>query len=74
MPVYSEITYSAHAERRMRKRRVSRADVTLVLRIGDGFPEEDGTWTYELGHIRVVIVERDTIAHVVTVIRLRKQA
>ena len=34
--------------------------------------QEDGTWVYELGRVRVVIVDRDDAAHVVTVIRLRK--
>ena len=56
----------------MRKRSISRQDVELVLRIGEGHVEDDGKWLYELGHIQVVIVERGAAAHVVTVIRLRK--
>jgi len=47
MPVYSAITCSSHAERRMHKRRLSRHDVELVLRIGEGYEEDDGTWVYE---------------------------
>lgn len=74
MPEYEVITYSQHATQRMRQRRISRPEVALVLRIGEGYPEDDGTWIYELGHIRVVIIERDNAAHVVTVIRLRKTA
>ncbi|MGI8483342.1 MAG: DUF4258 domain-containing protein [Thermomicrobiales bacterium] len=72
MPVFDAITYSTHAERRMRKRGLSRQDVELVLRIGEGFHDDDGTWVYELGSIRVVIDDRDATAHVVTVIRMRK--
>lgn len=72
MPAYETITYSRHAERRMRTRGLSRWDVELALRIGDGQLEDDGTWTYDLDRIRVVIVERGNTAHVVTVIRLRK--
>lgn len=72
MPVYDGITYSFHARRRMQKRGISPQDVELVLRFGDGQQEEDGTWIYELERIQVVIAERETTAHVVTVIRLRK--
>jgi peroxiredoxin len=74
MPVYNAITYSRHAEQRMRIRGLSRQDVELALRIGDGFPEDDGTYVYELDRIRVVIVERGAVAHVVTVIKMRKHA
>jgi urease accessory protein UreE len=74
MPVYDEITYSDHARQRMRKRRIGRDDVELVLRIGDGRAEEDGTWIYELDTLRVIVVERGTAAHVVTVIHLRSHA
>ena len=55
----------------MRRRRFPRQDVELVLRVGEGVEEDDGTWVYELGNIRVVIVERGTTAHVVTIVRLR---
>lgn len=72
MPAFETITYSTHAEWRMRKRGFSRQDVELVLRIGDGYMQDDGTWAYELGRVRVVIVDRDDAAHVITVIRLRK--
>lgn len=74
MPEYSEITYSRHARTRIAKRHIPESDVSLVLRIGDGYPEDDGTWIYSLGHIRVVIVERDDTAHVVTVIRQRSES
>jgi hypothetical protein len=56
MPQYSAITYSGHAEQRMRRRRLSRQDVELVLRIGEWVEEDDGSWLYDLGNIRVVIV------------------
>ena len=72
MPVFDVITFSKHAERRMMKRRISRHEAELTLRIGTGFPEDDGTWIYELGQVRVVIVERGPAAHVVTVIQLRR--
>lgn len=72
MPAYDEITYSDHAVRRMRKRRISRQDVELVLRIGDGVLDDDGTWMYTLDRLTVVIVERGETAHVVTVMRMRK--
>jgi hypothetical protein len=72
MPVSDAITYSRHALQRMRQRRISRDDVELVLRIGEGVPEDDGTWTYQLDRLAVVIVEREGAAHVVTVMRMRK--
>ncbi len=72
MPVYDAITYSDHATRRMRQRRISPEDVELVLRVGDGSLEDDGTWRVELDRLAVVIVEREAVAHVVTVMRLRK--
>lgn len=73
-PVYDEITYSEHAVRRMRKRRITRVDVELVLRLGEGFQEDDGTWLYELDQLIVVIVDRDVAAHVVTVMRKRRHS
>jgi len=72
MPVFETITYSTHAEWRMCKRGFSRHDVELVLRIGDGYMQDDGGWVYELGRVRVMIVDHDDAAHVVTVIRLRR--
>ncbi len=56
----------------MRKRRISPEDVELVLRAGDGFLEDDGTWRYELDRLAVVIVEREDDARIVTVMRMRK--
>jgi hypothetical protein len=55
----------------MQKRRLSPHDVELVLRIGEGYEEDDGTWVYAFTNIRVVIVERRSAAHVVTEMRLR---
>jgi hypothetical protein len=40
--------------------------------LGEGYEDDDGTWVYELEHIRVVIEERGAAAHVVTVVRLRR--
>lgn len=74
MPEFRDITYSRHALRRMQQRRISRGEVALVLRIGEGYADEDDSWIYELGKIRVVITERNDVAHVITVIRLRKQS
>ena len=73
MPIYTAITYSWHAQRQMQRRRVHDTDVALVLRVGEGYPnDEEEAWIYEFGTLRVVVVERGDIAHVVTVIRLRK--
>lgn len=71
MPQFERISYSAHASLRMRQRRISREDVALVLRIGQGYEDENGSWVYELGRFRVVIQDREEEAHVITAIRLR---
>jgi hypothetical protein len=71
MPLFERITYSAHATLRMRQRRISNEDVALVLRIGQGFEDENGNWVYELGRLRVIIDDRAEEAHVVTAIKLR---
>ncbi len=49
MPIFDEITYIAHAVRRMRKRGLFRQDVELGLRFGEGYPDAGGKWKYELG-------------------------
>jgi hypothetical protein len=75
VPIFERITYSRHAEQRMHRRHIRRDLVELVLRIGEGmFDDEEQTWTYTLDPVSVVIVERDDAAHVVTVIRLRREA
>ncbi|HWV35199.1 MAG TPA: DUF4258 domain-containing protein [Thermomicrobiales bacterium] len=74
MPIFDAIIYSWHARQRMKQRRIAAKDVELALRIGEGHPGDDGTWIYELGDIRVVIVDADdATAHIVTVIRLRNR-
>lgn len=72
MPIFRAMTFSAHALLRMRERRISREDVAFVLDHGEGTFEEDGTWFFDLGTIRVVVVDWGDIAHVVTVLKLRK--
>ena len=73
MPTFDRITYSGHAFARMRRRRISTDDVRLTPRVGEGYyDEEDDTWTYVLGHVAVVISERDDSAHVITVMRVRE--
>lgn len=74
MPVYTGITFSWHAVQRMRKRRITARDVELALRIGEGHPAHDQTWSYELGSLRVIVAELGTHAHIVTVIRLRSHS
>jgi urease accessory protein UreE len=71
MTLYEHIDISVHAARRMRQRRISREDVEVVLRFGEGRPGEEDTWIYELGHIRVVVVEYESSARVDTVVRLK---
>ena len=75
MPIFDAIIYSWHARQRMKQRRIAAKDVELALRIGEGHPGDDGTWIYELGDIRVVIVDADddSTAHIVTVIRMRNR-
>lgn len=48
MPIFDEIAFGAHTVRRMRKRGLSRQDVGLVLRAGEGYPDAGGQWKYEL--------------------------
>lgn len=71
MPIFEQIRYTRHALERMDERRVSRADVELALRIGEGRPGKRGTWIYELGSWRVVAAEEDGSARIITVVRLR---
>ena len=71
MPLFERITYSAHASSRMRQRRISSEEVALVLRIGEGYEDDNGNWVYELGRLRVVIQAREDEAHVITAIKLR---
>ena len=71
MPVYESIEYTPHALTRMKDRRITKADVELTLRLGEGRPARRDKWFFELGHIRVVVVEFEQSARVVTVIRLR---
>ena len=71
MPIFEFVEYSTHAIERMRERRITRADVELVLRIAEGRPGESGTWVYERGHVRVIVAEHSTNAVVVTVVRLK---
>lgn len=71
MPIFERIHYTEHALDRMRERGVSRADVELTLRIGEGRPGKHETWIYELGPWRVIVVEEVDSARVITVVRLR---
>ncbi len=71
MPVFENVDYSVHAPRRMRRRRISKEDIEIVLRFGEGRPGEEETWIHELGHIRAVVVEYGSSARVVTVVRLK---
>lgn len=79
MPELESVEYTKHATERMEERRISRDSVETTLRYGEGQPGRAGKWTYErvvLGGpgIRVVIVENDGVARVITVVRLRKRA
>lgn len=71
MPIYESIEYTPHAVDQMRSRRFTEADVDLVLRRGEGRPGRRGKWIFELGNIRVVVVEYKSSARIITVIRLR---
>jgi hypothetical protein len=71
VPIFDRITYSSHASLRMRQRRVSADDVALVLRIGEGYEDEYGSWVYQLGRFRVVVLDQGSEAHVITVIKLK---
>ncbi len=72
MPEFERISYTLHALEQMQGRRISEDDVLLALRHGDAsFDFVDQQWLIELGHIRVVVVEYDDEARIVTVIRLR---
>lgn len=69
MPIFDKITYTKHAERRMRERRITREDVEFALRNGEGRPGEQDDWVFEVGRHRIVIVESENTARVLTVIR-----
>jgi hypothetical protein len=71
VPLFEHITYTQHASDRMVERGISRDDVELMLRIGEGRPGKRGIWLYELGAWRVVTMEADGSARIITVIRLR---
>jgi hypothetical protein len=71
MSLFDRIAYSSNARMRMRQRRLAPEDVALVLRIGDGYEDDDGTWVYEFGRIRVVILDRGHEAYVITVMKLK---
>lgn len=71
MPIYDHIDYTLHAVDQMKSRRFTEADVELVLRLGEGRPGRRGKWIFELGNIRVVVVEYESSARIITVIRLR---
>jgi hypothetical protein len=73
MPLFDAIEYTWHARRQMQARRISEADVDLVLRVGEGRPGRHGKWIFELGHVRVVVVEYEGSARIITVVRLRGQ-
>lgn len=62
MPEYDSIEFTHHALERMQERRISREDVQLVLRLGEGRPGKRGTWLYEMRSgsgpgIRIVVKE-----------------
>jgi len=72
------ITFTQHATTRMQQRRVLRTDVEAVLEDGEcAYDEENGTWNFEgpseFGRaIRVIVIDLDGEARVITVMRLRK--
>jgi hypothetical protein len=55
----------------MDERGIRRDDVELTLRIGEGRPGKRGTWVDELGALRIITVESNDSARVITVLRLR---
>ena len=71
MPEFESVHYTEHARRRMRQRRIPEAEVERVLRFGEGHPDQKDKWVYELDDTRVIIVESQSIARVITVVRLR---
>jgi Domain of unknown function (DUF4258) len=71
MPEFESVVYTVHARTRMRKRRIPESEVERVLRFGEGRPDRRGQWIYEFDGTRVVIVESQSIARVITVVRLR---
>lgn len=73
MPLFENITFTRHAERRMRERRIRRAEVEFVLLNGEGRAGEQNDWIFELGKYRIVIVEEGASARVLTVIRQKGQ-
>ncbi len=71
MPIFDSITYTMHVLERMRERSTSRIDAETDLQLGEGMPGEPETWMYEYGPIRVVVVEKDPSARIITVMRLQ---
>lgn len=72
VPEFERISFTRHALAQMRGRRISESDVLLALRHGEAvFDIIDQQWLVELGYIRVVVVEYDDDARIVTVVRLR---
>ncbi len=54
MPIFDGIVYTRHALDRMTQRRISREDVELTQRVGEGRPGTLGSWVYERGPYRVL--------------------
>ncbi|MGC4192113.1 MAG: DUF4258 domain-containing protein [Thermomicrobiales bacterium] len=71
MPVFDTIISTEHARERMADRRIRREDVEFTLRNGEGRPGKLGSWIYEAGRYRVVVIDDGGTARVLTVIRLR---
>lgn len=77
MSRFASISYTQHAIERIKQRRISENEVEVALGIGEGRPDDDGTWVYELRTIhrrglRVIVFEDGGVARVKTVMRMRK--
>ena len=77
MPELESVEYTRHATERMAERHISREAVEMTLRFGAGRPGRAGKWIYGRAGIggpglRVVIVEKDGVARVITVVRFEE--
>lgn len=71
MPEFDYLRFTSHAVERMNQRKISRADIKLVLQVGEWYVNEEELLVCELGHVRVIVREEQGVGIIITAMRLR---
>lgn len=71
MPEFDYLRFTSHAVERMNQRKISRADIELVLQVGEWYVNEEELLVCELGHVRVIVREEQGVGIIITAMRLR---